>query len=86
MIENDIAFSTTYTTVDMESTGEYIVNTGVRDESIGVGIDNPGVKDTSNEEKNNKDDDVDMIKIAGEDITEEDAHHPQLTSPTERRI
>ena len=45
-------------------------NTGMLVESTVVGIDKPGVQDTSHEENNNKDEDDYMIKIADKDIPE----------------
>ena len=48
-IENDIAASTTDTTVDIEITGVDVGNKGVRVQITGVGVDTPGVQDISHE-------------------------------------
>ena len=58
-------------------------NTVVSTESTEVGIENPGVQGTSNEDKNNEGEDDDTSKISDEYIPEEDVHHTQITSPTE---
>ena len=48
-IENDIAASTTDTTVDIEIIGLDVGNKGVRVQITGVGVDTPGVQDISHE-------------------------------------
>ena len=70
----------------MKITGDEVGNTGVCVEITVLGIDNPGVQDTFHEDNNNECEDGDMREIAYEDIPEEDVHHPQITSPNERRI
>ena len=55
-------------------------------ESTGVGIDTPGVQDTSHEDKNNECEDDAKSEILDKDIPEDDVHHPHLTSPTEQWI
>ena len=61
-----------------------VSNTIVFFGSIVVVFNITGVQDTSHEYKNKKDEDDETSKISDKDIPEEDVHHPQLTSQTER--
>ena len=63
-IENYIAVSTIYTTVDMETTGVDADNTLVRVKIIGVGIYTPGVQEISHEDKTHRYEDDDTSNIA----------------------
>ena len=55
-------------------------------ESTGVGIDTPGVQDTSHEDKNNECEDDYTREISYKGILAEDIHHPHITSPIEKQI
>ena len=61
-------------------------NTGLHVESTGVGIETPWVQGTLHEGNKNEGGDYDTSKIVYKDIPEDDLHHHQLTSPTERHI
>ena len=70
VIENETVDINTDKTVDTESTWVDVDNIGVGFETKAVGINNKGVQDTPNEDKNNKYEYDETIKIAGKYIPE----------------